>query len=76
MAFTSTIKQVVDTTYLVTLITARGPAWFYLSVEKAKTPLFLKAMKQPSIDLAVFGSILIRGFGKAPSEDVRQKFAA
>ncbi len=76
MSFAGAIKQKSDTTYLVTLDTTRGTAWFYLKVEKAKAPMFLNAMKQPSIDIAAFGRILARGFGKTPPEEMRAKFAA
>jgi hypothetical protein len=43
MSFTGAIKQKSDATYLVTLDTTRGTAWFYLKVEKSQSPDVFKS---------------------------------
>lgn len=49
-------------------------AWYYIEVDKLKLPLFETAVKQPFIDLNLYGTILERGWGEKPPEEMRKKY--
>ena len=48
------------------------PAWYYVQVEKALLPLFLRRTNGSSLDVADFGLILTDGWGEDPPEKVRK----
>ena len=47
-------------------------AWYYVLVEKALLPLFLRRTNGGSLDVADFGLVLASGCGKDPPEELRK----
>ena len=51
------------------------PAWHYVDVRKAVTGLFHKRIKDGSVDVADFGTILASGWGKDPPNIKKEEIA-
>ena len=50
------------------------PCWYILKMDAAKRDAYLAAVKQESIDLSCYGTVVERGWGEAPPEEIIQKY--
>lgn len=46
--------------------------WHYVKVDMLKLPLFQKALKSGSLDVAEYGEILFSGWGVNPPPEIRR----
>jgi hypothetical protein len=60
--------------YLVRGDNQNKKAWYYVKVDPLKVTLFLRDIKQSSIDLSMYGEIIHCGWGENPPQDLIDKY--
>jgi len=58
--------------YLVTGMRNHENIWCYLAIPISKVSIFLKALANPTIDLAKYGKPLFSGTGTTPPDEIKR----
>lgn len=68
------LKTKKSSLYLVHGTDQGKKAWYYVSVDPMKIPLFVKHPKGERIPLDEYGTVIESGWGEEPPEHIRKKY--